>query len=380
MSINIYKKTYLFLFVFVISCATPQQLINQNIIYKGMQKSSLWNAMVDMNFGDDITLGGCYRNYFPETNYEILGSSSGYAWYVFENVTVPASVSNCGYKGNGSLEEVFYSFNAAYEFVKNKETPTFTQPKVEEKNVKGPSKEDENQLIPISSGTGFFINNEGYLVTNYHVIEICQYVAASINGEFHNLKIIASDIVNDLALTKVENFENKNYLSINVEGAELGDNVIAAGFPLPKYLSDDIKVTRGIISSMSGRNNNYSQYQIDAAVQSGNSGGPLLDSSGNLIGVVVSQLNKVALLKEDAYIPENINYAVKSQNLRIFLDSNKINFNSKSSSRSVTNRQIASYAQDSTLMLICFNTLSNLKEIYDEETVSSIFTLKDFTK
>ena len=157
MLIKMFKKISLLLFIFVFSCATPQQLINQNIIYKGMQKSSLWNAMVDMNFGDDITLGGCYRNYFPETNYEILGSSSGYAWYVFEKVTVPASVSNCSYKGNGSLEEVFYSFNSAYEFVKNKKTPISTQPKVEEKIVENSSKEDENQLIPISSGTGFLL-------------------------------------------------------------------------------------------------------------------------------------------------------------------------------------------------------------------------------
>ena len=70
-------SSILFLAIFLLqSCATPEQLVQQNVIYKGMDKYSLWMVMIDMNFGDDVTLGGCYRNYYPEVNYEILGSSS----------------------------------------------------------------------------------------------------------------------------------------------------------------------------------------------------------------------------------------------------------------------------------------------------------------
>ena len=344
-----------------------------------MQKSSLWNAMVDVNFSDDITLGGCFRDYFPESQYEILGSSSGTVWYVFKDVTVPASVNNCSYKGNGILEEVFYSFNGALNFVKSNEQnkKIAKQSQKKEKNKTAKQLEEENKLIPISSGTAFFINKKSNLVTNHHVINTCQEVAALISGELYPLKIIASDIANDLTLAEVKNYKNSRFLPISVEGASLGDNVIAAGFPLSTQLSDSIKVTKGIISSMSGINNNYSQYQIDAAVQRGNSGGPLIDDSGNVIGVVVSQVDKFKMLQSSNYIPENINFAVKSQNLKVFLEANNTPYSSNNSSSNLSSRLVAESAKNSTLMLLCFNSLSNLKKMYGEENVSSIYSLKD---
>ena len=373
----------LFLVILLIqSCATPQQLIQQNVIYKGMNKSSLWNAMVDMNIADDVTLGGCYRNYYPDVDYEILGSSSGYAWYVFKNVTVPASVNNCSYKGNGVLEEVFYGgayqFTNAEEYIKQQTTQQIIA-EVEKPNERQENtSSDENEVIPISSGSGFFVNKNGYLVSNYHVVEMCQYVLAVRDGDLLNVKVVASDITNDLIVGKVEELSNNNFLALSSDGAFLGDNVIAAGFPLAGTLSDNLKVTRGIVSSMSGLNNNYSEYQIDAAVQSGNSGGPLIDASGNVVGVVVSQLNKYAILQEREIIPENVNFAVKSQNVGVFLSANNIDFISKDSKKVIQNRVVAKSAEDSTVMLLCYNSISNIKEMYGEQNVSNIFTLKDF--
>lgn len=373
----------LFLVILLIqSCATPQQLIQQNVIYKGMNKSSLWNAMVDMNIADDVTLGGCYRNYYPDVDYEILGSSSGYAWYVFKNVTVPASVNNCSYKGNGVLEEVFYGgayqFTNAEEYIKQQTTQQIIA-EVEKPNERQENtSSDENEVIPISSGSGFFVNKNGYLVSNYHVVEMCQYVLAVMDGDLLNVKVVASDITNDLIVGKVEELSNNNFLALSSDGAFLGDNVIAAGFPLAGTLSDNLKVTRGIVSSMSGLNNNYSEYQIDAAVQSGNSGGPLIDASGNVVGVVVSQLNKYAILQEREIIPENVNFAVKSQNVGVFLSANNIDFISKDSKKVIQNRVVAKSAEDSTVMLLCYNSISNIKQMYGEQNVSNIFTLKDF--
>ena len=326
--------------VLIQSCATPQQLIQQNVIYKGMNKSSLWNAMVDMNFADDVTLGGCYRNYYPDVDYEILSSSSGNAWYVFKNVTVPAAVTNCSYKGNGILDEVFYGgayqFTNAQEYVKQQTTQRIIAEVEKPKKEEQPDASmDESEVIPISSGSGFFVNNDGYIVSNYHVVEMCQYVGASVEGDLLNVKVIASDITNDLIIGKVEELSNNGFLALSSDGAFLGDNVIAAGFPLAGTLSDNLKVTRGIVSSMSGMENNYSEYQIDAAVQSGNSGGPLIDASGNVVGVVVSQLNKYAILQQREIIPENVNFAVKSQNVGVFLSANNIDF--VSNSKNATN-------------------------------------------
>tara|TARA_B100002019_G_C21215742_1_gene571907 strand:- start:127 stop:1278 length:1152 start_codon:yes stop_codon:yes gene_type:complete len=378
-----YRLTSLIILILIQGCATPQQLIQQNVIYKGMNKSSLWNAMVDMNIGDDVTLGGCYRNYYPDVNYEILGSSSGYAWYVFKNVSVPASVNNCSYKGNGVLEEVFYGgmhqFASAEEYIKQKTTQKMVaEVEKPEEDERTNSRAEENEIIPISSGSGFFVNKDGYLVSNYHVVEMCQYVGASIEGDLLNVKVIASDITNDLIVGKVEDLSNNRFLPISSDGAFLGDNVIAAGFPLAGTLSDNLKVTRGIVSSMSGLNNNYSEYQIDAAVQSGNSGGPLIDGSGNVVGVVVSQLNKYAILQQQEIIPENVNFAVKSQNVGMFLSANNIDFTTKDSRKAVQNREVAKSAEESTVMLLCFNSISNIKEMYGEQNVSNIFTLKNF--
>lgn len=369
--------------VLIQSCATPQQLIQQNVIYKGMNKSSLWNAMVDMNIADDVTLGGCYRNYYPDVDYEILSSSSGNAWYVFKNVTVAAAVTNCSYKGNGILDEVFYGgayqFTNAQEYVKQQTTQRIIAEVEKPKKEEQPDASlDESEVIPISSGSGFFVNNDGYIVSNYHVVEMCQYVGASVEGDLLNVKVIASDITNDLIIGKVEELSNNGFLALSSDGAFLGDNVIAAGFPLAGTLSDNLKVTRGIVSSMSGMENNYSEYQIDAAVQSGNSGGPLIDASGNVVGVVVSQLNKYAILQQREIIPENVNFAVKSQNVGVFLSANNIDFVSKDSQRVVQNRTVAKSAEESTVMLICYNSISNIKEMYGEQNVSNIFTLKNF--
>ncbi len=82
-----------------------------------MDKNSLWSAMIDMNIGDDVTLGGCYRQYFKDTQYEILSSTSQSTFYVFKNVTVPASISNCSYRGNGILDEVYGSYGGALNYI-----------------------------------------------------------------------------------------------------------------------------------------------------------------------------------------------------------------------------------------------------------------------
>jgi len=368
------KLSAYFFMLILVSCATPQQLINQNVIYKGMDKNSLWSAMVDMNIADDITLGGCYRQYFSESQYEILSSSSQSTWYVFKEVSVPAAISNCSYKGNGKLEEVYSSYNGALSFIQNElKQPNVTKNDNKENSKKVSENPDEDRLRIIATGSGFFVNDNGYLVSNYHVIEICQAVGVPLDGQIFPVKILASDIVNDLIVGKIELNGKNPYLSINTEGAYLGDNILAAGFPLDNDLSESIKVTRGIVSSMSGIGNNYSQYQIDAAVQGGNSGGPLLDDKGTVVGVVVSQIDKVRYLAEENYIPENVNFAVKSQNLDIFLKANSVPLPNKNVYKTYNSREVAKSAENATLKLICYNTISNLRNMIGEKEVRNLF-------
>ena len=218
------------------------------------------------------------------------------------------------------------------------------------------SSEVDSSLITIGSGSGFYINNQGYALTNNHVIEICKQSVAVINGEETLFKIIATDITNDVAVLKT-NYKSRNFIKINEDGAKLGENVIAVGFPLAGRLSDSVKITRGIVSSLSGINNNIGQIQIDAALQPGNSGGPVLNESGELVGIASAGLNKLLMAKEDGYVPENVNFAVASTIVSNILKSQKIKFSKPGLfSSSYSNTELAELGNNSTVQLFCRNT------------------------
>ena len=218
------------------------------------------------------------------------------------------------------------------------------------------SSEVDSSLITIGSGSGFYINNQGYALTNNHVIEICKQSVAVINGEETLFKVIATDITNDVAVLKT-NYKSRNFIKINEDGAKLGEDVIAVGFPLAGRLSDSVKITRGIVSSLSGINNNIGQIQIDAALQPGNSGGPVLNESGELVGIASAGLNKLLMAKEDGYVPENVNFAVASTIVSNILKSQKIKFSKPGLfSSSYSNTELAELGNNSTVQLFCRNT------------------------
>ncbi len=172
-----------------------------------------------------------------------------------------------------------------------------------------------------SSGTGFFIDKSGYIVTNYHVInggEIFE-IEVTRNGETksYNSKIISVDKQNDLAILKINNpnfkkLETLNY-NFNTDTQDVGSSVFALGFPLTQIMGNEIKFTDGKISSKSGFQGDITTYQITVPIQAGNSGGPLFDEKGNLVGITSSGINK--------QIADNANYAIKTSYLKLLIDS-----------------------------------------------------------
>ena len=231
-------------------------------------------------------------------------------------------------------------------------------------------KEEDSKLYVIGSGTGFFVSAEGHIVSNDHVVGICRKVATKIEGETKYFNILKTDEVNDLGIIKGD-YKSPNFLSIKADGAEYGEDIVAFGYPLADALSTSVKLTRGIVSSLSGPGNNYSEIQIDAAIQPGNSGGPILNMEGQVVGVASSGLNKLYMLEKAEYIPENVNFAVASPTLSNFLKANGVPISNKSYDVKNT-KELAKIGRPSTLQLFCMNTKAVFEELKKKKKHSDV--------
>lgn len=173
---------------------------------------------------------------------------------------------------------------------------------------------DELQIAGF--GSGFFITSDGYFITNYHVIQNAAKVSLKIGDEFVVAKIVKTDKETDLALLKVEGAYNALEFSPRRQ-ENLGQSIFTMGYPQPQLQGVTPKVTKGVISGLEGFMGDIRNYQIDASIQPGNSGGPVADSNGYIVGVVVASLVKGS----NGGIPQNVNYVIKKSYLMAFLDS-----------------------------------------------------------
>ena len=167
------------------------------------------------------------------------------------------------------------------------------------------------------TGTGFALTNN-YIVTNYHVVEDAKTISIQgINGNFnnkYNATVVASDKFNDLALLRVNGVTittaNIPY-SVKTTTSDVGEDVFVLGYPLTATMGDEVKLTTGVVSSKTGFQGDVSLYQISAPIQPGNSGGPLFDGHGNVIGIVSAKHRGA----------ENVGYAIKASYLRNLMES-----------------------------------------------------------
>ena len=203
-------------------------------------------------------------------------------------------------------------------------------------------------------GTGFVISNAGHIVTNYHVIKGCvREVHGNLTGEAPSvIRIVSTDETNDLALLQAPKPFNDT-ATIRATAVHPGDAIIAIGFPFHGLLTSDFTVTSGIISSLSGLFNDTRYLQISAGVQPGNSGGPLIDMSGNVVGVVAKKLNAIKMAKVTGDLPENINFAVKTGALRDFLDNSAVQYQTAEPKQELKTTDIASKARNYTVFISC---------------------------
>lgn len=173
-----------------------------------------------------------------------------------------------------------------------------------------------------SSGTGFVVSKDGWLLTNAHVAKSCKTVLV---GDLGAASKVVVDEDHDLALVKVDAAVGQP-LPIVVNKPRLGEDILALGFPLRSILADSLNVTRGNISSLMGLMNDANYLQISAPVQPGNSGGPLVDLAGRVVGVVTAKLNAVAVADLTGDIPQSINFAIRPDAATRFLEEHDVAF------------------------------------------------------
>jgi len=208
------------------------------------------------------------------------------------------------------------------------------------------------------TGTGFVVSGSGHVVTNQHVIDGCAGdILGNLTGEAQvKLRLVSSDETNDLALLQAPS-PFKEVATIRDKAIHSGDSVVAIGYPFHGLLSSDFTVTTGIVSSLSGIMNDTRFLQISAAVQPGNSGGPLLDTSGTIAGMVAAKLNALKVARATGNIPENINFAIKTGALRDFLDNSVVPYQTTAEAKpELKTSDIARNARAFTLLISCTAT------------------------
>lgn len=196
-----------------------------------------------------------------------------------------------------------------------------------------------------STGTGFRVA-DNYFVTNNHVVTGCQVL--SVNGKTGRVKAV--DSRNDLALVEAE--VPGSTAPLRNQPPQVGEAVSISGYPLRGLLSG-FNITTGNVSSLTGLGGDSRMIQLTAPVQPGNSGGPVIDAYGNIIGVVVAKLDALKAAKITGDIPQNVNFAIHPQLLKNFLAGQGIKYKSSFSKAVVPVTEIAEKAKDHTVLLEC---------------------------
>jgi S1-C subfamily serine protease len=221
-----------------------------------------------------------------------------------------------------------------------------------------PDAQGTGQTSPKSwSGTGFVISANGHILTNNHVADGCTDLKGNLGGQAPTaLRVVSKDATNDLAVLQgpIETF--KNFAKIRDRALHSGDSVVAIGYPYHGLLSSDFTVTTGIVSSLSGVKNDTRELQISAPVQPGNSGGPLFDTNGLIVGIVTARLDAISVARATGTIPENINFAIKTGAIRDFLDNSVVPYETAAPGNELKTSDIANNARAFTLLITCTGT------------------------
>jgi serine protease Do len=202
---------------------------------------------------------------------------------------------------------------------------------------------------PVSTGTAFYINKSGQMMTAAHVLRDCLVLEAAKDGQKFPVTQHSINELLDLAVVDSGKPTTKALPLRTGEDMMLGEAVTNVGYPLQGLLADSPNLTRGNVSARAGMKGSLGLFQFSAPIQPGASGGPVVSDGGELLGVTVSTLNAAALIKE-GLLPQNVNFALEARYAAMFLRNSNIDFvevppNAKGDMRTANDAAIGAVVQ-----------------------------------
>lgn len=253
-------------------------------------------------------VGECRRNFDGQISLESLNGFSfiikAFAWRDIPRVI-----------GGREYPDYFLTdYYDKYNFTKEYPTTSMYEEVI--------AKQEDESKSGEWTGTGYAIGN-GYIVTNNHVADGAKSITIKgVKGDMnkgYDAEVVATDKTNDIAILKINDSRFNGFgvipYCVSARMADVGEDIFVLGYPLTQALGNEIKLTNGIISSRTGYQGDVATYQMSAPVQPGNSGGPMFDSKGNVVGIVVAGVPGA----------ENVGYAIKISYLKNLIESAGLN-------------------------------------------------------
>jgi S1-C subfamily serine protease len=207
-----------------------------------------------------------------------------------------------------------------------------------------------------ATGSGFFVSEKGHVLTSEQVVNDCEKLKVVHDAAAIEASLMAVDNSSDLAILQTHYPRSAGVAVFSDNGLflQLGASVIAAGYSLHGLLAYDLNISTGSVSALAGLGGGPKLMHISVPVRPGSSGGPLLDSAGNVMGVIVGKINTIKVVRVSEDIPQSINFAITNTTARRFLDIYGVNYPAASSEQSLYAADIAASARQFTVAVECW--------------------------
>jgi len=232
--------------------------------------------------------------------------------------------------------------------------PFIDPPRVPDTYGDTPAKPDGEEAVPrASSGTGMFVSRNGHILTNSHVVDGCSAIRVTTSGgDTVDAVVSARDARNDLALVRTT-LKPSRVAMFRRSGVRLGEDVVAFGFPFADVLASGGSFTQGNVSATAGLGDDSRYMQISTPIQPGNSGGPVLDAAGNVVGVVTAKMDELKVLVATRNLPQNVNFALKEAMVRNFLESRNVSIEDSQGASALARPELADRAKEISVLIRC---------------------------